>query len=485
MVAPWAFRPVEEASLFNPAIGALLLAKAAAGHYKQVGQGLAYPLIFLVLPAVLHSETRAALPATTRAVMHNWTSEHASILAAYEFHLARAVEDAPLDASSLVKNVTGDALKRLLSQILAISENEHRPAEGSTRQPLAASARHAILFCLQAQDEIASRRFLVHRQGEPFLPQAIKDTLPYFLGAVDDDRLRRQLMLDDARRRLARLERRLAQATSADDEDFSRARALLDEAKRVGLADRASQPVSRAEALAMLQAAAARVDADADLLVDEPTDDLANLQEERRQLRMQLASLKDEMREAELLLSGASGFEREAGEQHARLSAISLVERDSQSPVCPVCDSTVEQPPPAVEEIRQLLEDIAGQLITVRRENPRVQKRLAQLEDRRAGVEERLRENQRIATARIEESERLRAQHDVFVRRARVSGRLALYLETASTALGGDGLSEEIARLSAEVEELDRGLDPEMVEERVTTALNVVGQYMTEYANNL
>jgi hypothetical protein len=106
-----------------------------------------------------------------------------------EFYLQRAVKDAPSDASSLVKNTTSDALKRFLSQILSIGENEHRPPAGSTRPPLEANARHAILFCLQAQDEIASRRFLFRRQGEPFFPQAIKDTLPYFLGAVDEDRL--------------------------------------------------------------------------------------------------------------------------------------------------------------------------------------------------------------------------------------------------------------------------------------------------------
>jgi hypothetical protein len=404
-----------------------------------------------------------------------------------EFYLERAVEDAPSDTSSLMKNTTADALKRFLSQALAISENEHRPPEGSARPPLEANARHAILFCLQAQDEIASRRFVFHRQGEPFFPQAIKDTLPYFLGAVDEDRLRRQLMLDDTRRRLARLERRLVEARSVDDDDYSRARMLLDEAKRVGLADRAAEPASRDEALAMLDAAAGHVDVDVDLIVDEPSDDLADLQENRRQLRMQLASLKDERREAELLLSGASGFEREASEQQARLGALGLIDDDpnGHSPVCPVCDSTLDEPPPTVEEIRQLLEDIASQLTAVRRENPRVQKRLARLEEHRADIEERLRENQRVMTARIEESERLRAQQDTFVQRARVSGKIAFYLETAATAVGSDGLAEEIERLRAEVEELEKGLDPEMVEERIATALNVIGQYMTEYANDL
>jgi Protein of unknown function (DUF3732) len=281
----------------------------------------------------------------------------------------------------------------------------------------------------------------------------------------------------------------LAEAKSADDEDYSRARMLLDEAKRVGLADRAAEPGSRAEAIAMLDAAARQVDVDDDLIVADPSDDLANLQEERRQLRMQLASLKDEMREAELLLSGASGFEREAGEQQARLSAIGLVDddpnHDEHSLVCPVCHSRLEEPPPAVGEVRQLLEDIADQLAAVHREHPRVQERLARLEKRRSDVEERLRENQRVTKARIDESERLRAQQDAFVQRARILGRIAFYLETAETAVGSDGLAEEIERLRAEVEDLERGLDPEMVEERVATALNVIGQYMTEYAKDL
>ena len=104
-----------------------------------------------------------------------------------EIYFARGVEVLPDDPSGFHKNITADGLKTQLSATLGISENIHVPEAGSTRQPLEASSRHAILFCLQAQDEIANRRLLFHRQGEQFFPQAIRDALPYFLGAVDED----------------------------------------------------------------------------------------------------------------------------------------------------------------------------------------------------------------------------------------------------------------------------------------------------------
>jgi hypothetical protein len=104
-----------------------------------------------------------------------------------DIFLARGVDELPSNPSGFQKNITGDGLKTQLSAILGISENLHVPEQGSTRLPLEASSRHAIIFCLQGQDEIANRRLLFHRQGEQFMPAAIKDALPYFLGAIDEN----------------------------------------------------------------------------------------------------------------------------------------------------------------------------------------------------------------------------------------------------------------------------------------------------------
>ena len=122
-------------------------------------------------------------------------------------------------AAALHKNTTVDATEKLLGGVIGIRENEHRP-EFFTRDPLEANFRHALLFSFQDQNDIDSRQRLFHRQGEDFISQAIKDTLPYFLGAVDEDRLLKQAQLDEAKRRLRQLEREFKQSEVQDGDSF-------------------------------------------------------------------------------------------------------------------------------------------------------------------------------------------------------------------------------------------------------------------------
>jgi len=152
-----------------------------------------------------------------------------------DIFFARGVEDLPPDATGFQKNITMDGLKTQLSAILGISENLHVPEQGSTRLPLEASSRHAIMFCPQGQDEIANRRLLFHRQGEQFMPAAIKDSLPYFLGAIDENHFLTLKRYNEARTRLRRLEREYTDASAVTREVSTSAQALLQEARRVRL----------------------------------------------------------------------------------------------------------------------------------------------------------------------------------------------------------------------------------------------------------
>ncbi|MGL3210672.1 hypothetical protein [Bradyrhizobium sp. BR 1433] len=152
-----------------------------------------------------------------------------------EIYFERNARDFPETAATLVKNSTVDGLRQRLSAILGVAENLYVPEPGATRRPLEASASQAIFFCLQNQDEIANRRLLFHRQGEERIPQAIKDTLPYFVGAMGEDHYLKQKRYEDARRRLRSLERDYADARVLADEASGTARNLLQEARRVGL----------------------------------------------------------------------------------------------------------------------------------------------------------------------------------------------------------------------------------------------------------
>lgn len=59
-------------NLFNPAFCAIVIQSALHGFSKSIEKGMPYPLIYLVLPVVLHEEMRKALPRTGRTTLHAW-----------------------------------------------------------------------------------------------------------------------------------------------------------------------------------------------------------------------------------------------------------------------------------------------------------------------------------------------------------------------------------------------------------------------------
>ncbi|NKX17442.1 AAA family ATPase [Ochrobactrum pseudogrignonense] len=134
----------------------------------------------------------------------------------------------------ITKNTTEESLKEFVTRFAGIQENEHRPTSG-TRPPLEADIGHALFLCFQKQNTIASRDQLFHRMNEQFLPQAMKDTLPYFLGAVDEDHFRLFAELDELQKKLRLLEAQQAKHVQAVDVSRSRLTRILNEGKKVGL----------------------------------------------------------------------------------------------------------------------------------------------------------------------------------------------------------------------------------------------------------
>ncbi|MDR0509986.1 MAG: hypothetical protein LBH06_02695 [Rikenellaceae bacterium] len=84
-------------------------------------------------------------------------------------------------------NIAG--LKEFLARKLGIAENL-QISEGYTREPLEVNFKHARLYGFQPQTLIARREILFYNQAEQFVLQAIKDSLPYFLGAIREDGLK-------------------------------------------------------------------------------------------------------------------------------------------------------------------------------------------------------------------------------------------------------------------------------------------------------
>jgi hypothetical protein len=377
-------------------------------------------------------------------------------------------------------NIGVSDIEAILTSSVGISENVTTVPEGQTRNPITANIRHALMFCIQDQDEIDSRKILFHRQSEPFLPQTIKDVLPYFLGAIDEDMLRRKVQLDLERKELRKLRKlfdereQLASLSTARTEDIFR------EAQSVGLLP-PGQPPAQNVALGGLRAINPVVQ---EVPVSpDSTEPIAVLRRERTGLRRELVVLKERLRQLRQVEDVAGGFAQEAGEQRARLASLGLVTKGDVE-ACALCGSTDVHVPSAAE-MHRTLSGIDEQLSQVRREVPRLQEAQGDLVEQQNGIEDALRRNKEQIDTLAKQDDAYRSERDNQLRLARTMGRIAYFLETLPPPPALAASTEELDAARKRVEALEKMVDPESTEQRLTSILNLIGDYMTRDSEKL
>lgn len=401
-----------------------------------------------------------------------------------DIYIRRGQYDAPPLYADLHKNITEEALIRLLTRFAGISENENRPLSG-TRGPLQATIRHALFLCFQKQDEIASRDRLFHRQGDQFIPQAIKDTIPYFLGAVDEEHFLRQNELDDARLSLKKLEARLDAMKSDEERAKVRIRGFILDARRVGLVDENFEPSNIEETFEALRGVVA-ADIQSPTIVPGANDVIVRLENEIRTLYQQLNDVQNDIRATRHFMREQNSYSREVNEQRSRLVSLGLYKGISDvDDICPLCEVHLDVPTPTVLELSNALQALDKQMKAVGTEAPHLQERLDVFGKKRTEIERAIVSTQRDLERAYANDEKTRFQRDQVIERARVVGRISAFMEQTSRSDEKDDIDNLIDEARRRVEFLSDLVSADDIEERVYTFLNLIADYMTEYATHL
>lgn len=400
-----------------------------------------------------------------------------------EIYVRRGRFDASPGYDQLTRNMVEAELISLLSRFVGISENENRPQTG-TRLPLQATIRHALFLCFQKQDEIDNRDRLFHRQGDQFIPQAIKDTIPYFVGAVDELHFLRQHELDTAREALRELELRANRQNEQRKVDIGRVRKLVTDGKRVGLIVPEYEPVETDIALEVFERAA-RTDLATSSALPDFGESINRLRGEQATLRSAMERVNEEIRAARLMLSEQSAYSREGHEQRARLSSIDLFKVDADGHQCPLCDSDLAVPTPASEQVADALRAVSDQLAAVEVEQPHLQRHIEELEQRRGRLERDLVEAQNTLSRLITDDARAKAQQDLIVDQARVIGRISAFLDAVRPGEDEPDLTPLIEAARRRVETLDAAVNADDVAQRLDTYLNIISKQMSQFASTL
>lgn len=340
----------------------------------------------------------------------------------------------------LVNNSNVAALRSELSARLGIEDFHFQPPTGAARNAFDVSIGQAALLCFQSQNEIADQTALFHRQTESGMAQALKDTLPYFLGAAGPEQALRRHRLGEAQRAQRAAQRKLDDTVRHQQAMDASGLALVRLAEAEGLLTDVPAAPDTTQVLDLLHQALAAAPQTAAPL--ELRDRRQELNDERRALREQLQEFDDALAAVDRWQQQGRAFTGELHLQLDRLKTLDLLgpELRHDTSVCPLCTQPLEHPDLSAHDIAELTGHLARELAKAQTLQPVREEHRHALQAERANVTERLRLNGAQLKELLESDERLRNLQEQNLRVAHIQGRI-------SEALTRTGTDSDIARL--------------------------------------
>lgn len=385
--------------------------------------------------------------------------------------------------NELVVTSNIDVIVERLGAVTGIALNRHDPPENRTRLPLSATLRHALAYVFQPQTEISQPGFLFHGQNDTWFAQAIKDTFPYFLGAVEEDYVTKSARLKELRRELRANEQALARVELLTSD--STVANLMSEARSVGLLADDYVSETLADDISALQVIMSRPLAEQleyqPATVDQA--ELRHLNDKHIELRRELHRLDEELKAMIELRNEESAYTHEASEQVARLESIGLLDGSAENH-CPLCNHPSDRFP-LFAELEAELHSATEQLASVRRHTPGLEALIVEKTGELNTVRASVQENWNSLEAIRKSDQRLSELNDVAARRAIVLGRISATIESYPSRQDSSSLRTRISDLLAKITALEAELSDEAVRERVDSYLSRLSERLTRWAKFL
>ncbi|WP_084074734.1 DUF3732 domain-containing protein [Demequina sp. NBRC 110052] len=388
----------------------------------------------------------------------------------------------PLHADLHLNSDTA-SLRAHLGARMGLADVRLESGEESTRPSVAITLGHAVPLTLQEQHEIDSKSILFHRQNERGIQAGLRDSLPFFLGAVDGQQAAKRSQLREARSQLRRIEVSIGAAEEERKGWEQELRELLAEARSVQLVEGLTDDSDPLTVLNRIRFDRSRkvVAEDADI----------SLHDERRAKEGHRSELSNELRSLithrDLLLDerdGEDGYDSSLDAQAGRLAVIGLMPADhGDSNACPICAQPLERADPTVAQMSERLTRLKAELHEVSSRRTRTQKAVGNID---AKIKEIRRELNIIdawltTNATVDRSESLEASQE-FVR-----GRVDAILSRLK-AFNDEGLAElarQRSSAAATVKALEGELNAGSVREQLLSRLNALSVMLERYARDL
>lgn len=397
--------------------------------------------------------------------------------------LLRNIGEIPPNLEDINSNLNVDALKDFLTRKIGVSENIHVP-DSLTREPLKANFKHSRFYCYQPQYLVADPYQLFYNQNKEFVPQSIKDTLPYFLGAVNENSLAIESEITQLKKNLNRLVRENRESEKIKSEGTSQAYSLIDEAKEIGILEQSVNPQNQKEAYIFLEYVSNWEFQP--LTVKAENSALKELIDKRSEFKIELGKISDNKKAATDYLKSSFGYSSEAKQQEIRLESINLYNNSNHDvSLCPLCENPLTNSIPTIENINLSLANIKEDLKFTKAESPRIQSYIDSVETQYHSVETELKRIEKSISALYVENEKARTIRDLNLRRGKIIGRVSLFLESVLVEQETENINSKIENLKSRIIELEKTVDSENEREILLSILNKINLQMSKWVEDL
>lgn len=396
----------------------------------------------------------------------------------------RGVDLVAPEFSELQPNSDEDTVVSLLSNLLGIPENMTDVPLQQSRSSYSANISHTYYYLFQKIGIISNKEQLFYRQNEPFMPQAIKDTLPILLGVAPNDSLEIESKLREVRRELKLLEKVISEAMQSRRQLNTNGVGLLSEARQLGILKQESAPTTTEEILGLLKEA---VKWKPVTIPDEDSGRISALEDELSALRAERRSLKQRMDAAKLFAEKEDGFSREAGEQKDRLSSINALPRNAQTGEWqwPFAEENLGMDSPIAEALLAELHSLNTEMEKVTGERPHIQLYIAELDELIVEVNRLLRDKEQELASAIAANEAIAQLGNTNNAASKAVGRISYFLETYIPETDVEETEKRKRALQRRIEDLESQSGADDSKERLASILNIISSNIGGYAKEL
>jgi len=382
--------------------------------------------------------------------------------------------------SGLITNTDDDTVVGLLSRLLGIPENRTDVVLEHSRDSFSANVKHTFYYLFQKQGLVANKDQLFYRQSEQYLPQIIRDTFPILFGASSYGRYKLRSDLRIEKRKLKLNAKQLEQVRTAIDTSHEKAIGLYSEAKAVGIIDK-TENILNVDGI--LKALKLSLSWKLESLPDNDGGRIFQLENELKQLRKERSEVQVRIDSAQQFVKLADGYENEATEQLDRLASIKALPKESETGEWqwPFSEQNLALESPVAAVLLGELELLDKELRIATGQRPKLDAYLTELTDKKYEITIAIRKKDAELSSVISANE-IAAQMDTRNNAvSRVVGRISWFLESLTPNEGIARLEAENRRLKFRVQQLEKQIEADDSNERLTSILNNISVQLTQY----